>query len=174
MAGIEKVCELTGDYEGAAMYKYKRNSIQVLPVHRCHFAKHIKKVTDCVLFEFKPTLDWCYIKDDWSIEQNYCFYTPIKELQGRVNGFYYNYTRTKMEHVYFNIWDLLGGKPFISFVLDLTQDEFYSIIEENKNNDINLTDFYNLDKVFKYKILKSFINYRSCNKKEIVEKYEKY
>jgi hypothetical protein len=30
MAGIEKIYELTDEYEGFAMYRQKRNSIQVL------------------------------------------------------------------------------------------------------------------------------------------------
>jgi hypothetical protein len=34
MAGIEKICEYSGDYEGHVMYKHKIDSIQVLPKHR--------------------------------------------------------------------------------------------------------------------------------------------
>ncbi len=43
MAGIEKVCEFSGDYPGYEMYRYKRNSIQVCPEYRKNFrnAKHV-------------------------------------------------------------------------------------------------------------------------------------
>lgn len=37
MAGIEKVCEFSGDYEGWNMYAYKRNHIQVHPRYRKRF-----------------------------------------------------------------------------------------------------------------------------------------
>lgn len=37
MAGIEKVCEFSGDYPGWLMYGYKRNSLQVKPEYRKHF-----------------------------------------------------------------------------------------------------------------------------------------
>lgn len=40
MAGIEKVCELTGDYPGHEMYRMKRNHIQVATKHRKHFRGH--------------------------------------------------------------------------------------------------------------------------------------
>jgi len=38
MAGIEKVCEFSGEYPGWLMYGYKRNHIQIMPVHRKAFA----------------------------------------------------------------------------------------------------------------------------------------
>lgn len=40
MAGIEKVCELTGDYPGYHMYDMKRNHIQVVPKYRKLFRGH--------------------------------------------------------------------------------------------------------------------------------------
>ena len=41
MAGIEKICEYSGDYEGGKMYKCKRNSIQVLPQHLHNFKNEL-------------------------------------------------------------------------------------------------------------------------------------
>ena len=38
MAGIEKICELSGDDVGRAMYRYKHNHIQIKPEFRCLFA----------------------------------------------------------------------------------------------------------------------------------------
>lgn len=41
MAGIEKVCEFSGEYPGWLMYGYKRNHIQIMPKHRKEFrGKH--------------------------------------------------------------------------------------------------------------------------------------
>lgn len=40
MSAIEKVCELTGDYPGSAMYTMKRNHIQVASKHRHQFRGH--------------------------------------------------------------------------------------------------------------------------------------
>lgn len=40
MAGIEKVCELSGDYPGYHMYAMKRNHIQVVPKYRKLFRGH--------------------------------------------------------------------------------------------------------------------------------------
>lgn len=37
MAGSEKICEFSSDYEGYEMYKSKRNHIQVLSKYRKHF-----------------------------------------------------------------------------------------------------------------------------------------
>lgn len=37
MAGIEKVCEYSGEYPGRLMYGYKRNHIQVVPKYRKDF-----------------------------------------------------------------------------------------------------------------------------------------
>lgn len=38
MAGIEKICEFSGEYPGWLMYGYKRNHIQIMPSHRKEFA----------------------------------------------------------------------------------------------------------------------------------------
>lgn len=42
MAGIEKICEFSGEYGSYDMYQYKRNHIQIMPKFRKHFrnAKH--------------------------------------------------------------------------------------------------------------------------------------
>lgn len=61
MAGIEKVCELSGDYPGHLMYGMKRNHIQVVPKYRKLFRGH--KAT---LYIFKGELQvsdgLCYWK----------------------------------------------------------------------------------------------------------------
>ena len=37
MAGIEKVCEISGEHPGGDMYGYKHNHIQIMPEHRKHY-----------------------------------------------------------------------------------------------------------------------------------------
>ena len=37
MAGIEKICEFSGDYDGHSMYAYKRHSLQIMPKYRKAF-----------------------------------------------------------------------------------------------------------------------------------------
>lgn len=34
MAGIEKICEYSGDYEGGIMHQWKHNHIQICPKYR--------------------------------------------------------------------------------------------------------------------------------------------
>lgn len=49
MAGIEKVCEYSGDYPGYLMYGYKRNHIQICPEYRKEF-----RGQHATLIFFKP------------------------------------------------------------------------------------------------------------------------
>lgn len=37
MAGIEKICEFSGEYPGGAMYGYKHNHLQIMPKYRKEF-----------------------------------------------------------------------------------------------------------------------------------------
>ena len=114
MAGIEKICEYSGEYLGWLMYLYKRNHIQIIPKYRKEF-----RYQPHVLFWFKPKLrwinkmggvsdfnveelSWCdppyksiteYEKDfrlRKQLEYWYMLYVP--ELPGEVNGQYVNYT----------------------------------------------------------------------------------
>ena len=55
MAGIEKVCELSGEYCGWKMYGYKRNHIQVTPKKRKLF-----RGKEHTLYIFKPEKYWEY------------------------------------------------------------------------------------------------------------------
>jgi len=49
MAGIEKVCEYSGEYVGWDMYEYKRNHIQIIPKYRKLF-----RDADAVLHLYLP------------------------------------------------------------------------------------------------------------------------
>lgn len=55
MAGIEKVCEYSGEYPGPDMYRIKRNHIQIMPEYRKQFRYHPH-----VLFWLKPEFKWVY------------------------------------------------------------------------------------------------------------------
>lgn len=65
MAGIEKVCEFSGEYPGWEMYGYKRNHIQIMPKYRKEFRGH-----EAVLFVFEREyiidLDPGYMTDNLS------------------------------------------------------------------------------------------------------------
>lgn len=50
MAGIEKICEFSGEHSAYAMYSYKRNHIQIIPKFRVKF-----RGADATLNIFKPT-----------------------------------------------------------------------------------------------------------------------
>ena len=118
MAGMEKICEMSGTHPGGIMWYYKRNQLQIMPEYRKLFrgAKHelIIKVEGvywcnkyfCMRYDKSE-----YLKYDPPFENekefyNYkvsCGYKIVKEyeytlkvfdekLQGRVNGEYLNYS----------------------------------------------------------------------------------
>lgn len=57
MAGIEKICEFSGDYGSYDMYSYKRDLIQIMPQYRKSFAK-----AEHVIHMFTPTPYFQYKK----------------------------------------------------------------------------------------------------------------
>ena len=115
MAAIEKICEATGDYPGPAMYKYKRDHIQVTPG-----ARKLFKGKKALLTFFDPearpdsllpgvhvrVFRW-YLPKFWTrfywqwrhagpfyrgarLEWEFCLYVP--EVPGQVAGEYWNHT----------------------------------------------------------------------------------
>jgi hypothetical protein len=83
MAYIEKVCEYSDDYEGLAMYSYKRNLIQIMPKYRKLF-----RGQDAVLHVFAEDPDFeCTIG-----RRDYALVVP--SMQGHVNGVYLNDTKS--------------------------------------------------------------------------------
>jgi hypothetical protein len=81
MAGIEKVCEYSGEYPGSDMYLYKKNSLQIMPKYRKLFAgrEHTLYIEDQGVDPYFKTRHYLF-----------CLYVP--SLPGRVEGCYYNYT----------------------------------------------------------------------------------
>lgn len=71
MAAIEKICELSGEYEGYLMWKQKRNHIQVLAKYRKQFrnAEHILHI-------FKPELQWTRAGAIWDYSNEMQDYEP--------------------------------------------------------------------------------------------------
>lgn len=89
MAGIEKICEFSGEYPSCAMYGYKRNSIQIMPEYRKQFrgAEH-------TLFVFKPEEKFKHKHGGWfeskkSLEVENRYWEPgFKSLKER-DAFYH-------------------------------------------------------------------------------------
>lgn len=121
MAGIEKICEYSGEYPGHAMYGYKRNLIQIMPEYRKLFAKqeHILYISKEVeLWETFPGLkgiygslskneiekhngkyySWKSWKKDYErfkqihIAKQREYCLYIPSLPGNVEGYYYNHS----------------------------------------------------------------------------------
>lgn len=117
MAGIEKICEYSGEYPGSDMYGYKQDHIQILPQYRKLF-RHQPHV----LFWLQPKLRWVYkwggVMDynpqelTWfdppfrSVPEyerylnvhrqlEYWFVLYVPGVPGQVNGEYANYTRSR-------------------------------------------------------------------------------
>jgi hypothetical protein len=80
MAGIEKVCEYSGEYPGFKMYGYKRNNIQVMPKYRKLF-KHQDHVLVISKSELKHDMGWATSsvnKRDLDNKEGSIYYTTKK------------------------------------------------------------------------------------------------
>ena len=157
MAGIEKICEYSGDYIGHKMYQYKKNSIQVLPKYYKNFKD---KYTILVFFEYPHLLNYAenapsasiylskinkFIPKFWtryywiwrkygnfyekpSLEWEYCLYVP--DCKGNVDGKYFNFTQNPKK-VIRNIRKIV--KDFRVMKVEKTmQKSFKTLDEENK------------------------------------------
>lgn len=120
MAGIEKVCEFSGDYRGYEMYTAKRNQLQILPEYRKVFrkAEHILHVFVPTKVWFDGTGSWDYDPEEmqhyepaFKSEQEYITYIEWRRkarlvndytfalqvfspsLKGKVEGIYMNWTK---------------------------------------------------------------------------------
>ena len=116
MAGIEKVCEFSGDYDGWLMYGYKHNRIQVNPEYRKLF-----KGLGFKFYRFLPDWDMCNWKGKPMTD--YCLYVP--DLKGQVNGFYYNWTYNQLGIVRRKLQKLMGVSELNEIRIPLTMRESY-------------------------------------------------
>jgi hypothetical protein len=155
MAGIEKICEFSGDYPGSNMYQYKKNSIQIVPKYRKKFKK-----SEHILHIFQPDKKWrgkCNSwsmdydvreMDDWtpafknvkewetffssrngcrvSFEYMYVLQVFKEDLQGEVNGLYLNWSYD-LTAVKRKIKRIIGGKKLNIKVHDMTYQEWRDI-----------------------------------------------
>lgn len=159
LAGIEKVCERSGDYPGHLMYKYKRASIQVCPQYRKEFKgqKH-------VLFIFEPEVQYAekryphvlhdkhrveevkYFHDDglcidpgygkyWiraRVSKEYYYLLYVPDIPGQVDGKYVNWSRT-LGTVKRKISRLIGGKYHLNIVRsEMTWGEYCKLSDEER------------------------------------------
>lgn len=105
MAGIEKVCEFSGEDAGWEMYGYKRDQLQILPKYRKLFrgAEHTLYVKfDSLRWKFNCGGYTDYDPEDkhWKfrskgqVVKEYWFDLKVKspELIGKVGGVYSNHT----------------------------------------------------------------------------------
>jgi hypothetical protein len=103
MAGIEKICEFSGDYPGGLMYGYKRNHIQICPKYRKLFrgADAYVEITDIVP-HFVGKTGWSssdiehfeFVGARGKVKNEYWYTLVVSdpELAGEVGGRYLNYT----------------------------------------------------------------------------------
>lgn len=121
MAGIEKICEFSGQYPGWEMYGFKRNGIQIMPEFRKLFrgadATLVIKSAEVHKVSFMSRRGFCYSKPcvyelaewfdfdvtayieyhEWyrnhfKIEYTYTLQVNNPELQGEVSGQYTNWS----------------------------------------------------------------------------------
>lgn len=103
MAGIEKICEFSGERGGWQMYGYKRNQLQILPKYRKLFrgAEHTLYIQFNRLnwvynwggyTEYDPEERFFYMKGRVVPEYSYNLAVTDEKLFGQVDGNYINYT----------------------------------------------------------------------------------
>ena len=114
MAGIEKVCEYSGNSEGHRMYNWKRNHIQVNPKYRKLF-----KGLNFKFFRFLPNHNLVNWKNNPM--SDYCLYVP--DLQGQVSGFYYNWTYNELGIVRRKLQRLMGVSDLDEIRIPLTMND---------------------------------------------------
>lgn len=137
MAGIEKICEFSGEHCGSDMYSWKTNHIQVKPEFRNQFrgCSHVLEIkTDEARYQDRFGSSMCrkgYAEDgmcwgkDFSSESEankfykrmgyrpvteyvYTLIVEDKHLQGNVEGRYINYT-TNLGTMLRKMKRLVGG-----------------------------------------------------------------
>jgi hypothetical protein len=103
VAGIEKICEYSGDYPGGKMYGYKRNHIQICPKYRPLFrgaTAHVEivKVEKQFVFKSGGYTDVSHAEDfgvnRGRVMKEYTFRLVVEDpiLAGDVGGVYVNWT----------------------------------------------------------------------------------
>jgi hypothetical protein len=126
MAGIEKICEYSGDYPGCIMYKWKYNHIQVCTKYRDYF----RGKSHC-LYIFNGIQRFNWIRDRFDPVE-YPYFLHVPDEPGIVTGTYWNYTH-QLDHTLFNLWELMGRTVLkVRFVynMDSTAFEYFKEFED--------------------------------------------
>lgn len=108
MAGIEKICEFSGEYPSGLMYGYKKNQLQIMPKYRKLFrkAKH-------TLYIGKPDKFLAYKKID-----AYIFTTNFeRDLKRKMESYEPPFTSVKEFLDYFD-YKIISKYPFALVVED--------------------------------------------------------
>lgn len=103
MAGIEKICEFSGEYPGHDMYGMKLNQLQIDRKYRKRFrkAEHVLKIfveEERFVYPFggssvyEPDYHDSLPKGRVVKEYKYELHVTDPELQGEVNGIYLNWS----------------------------------------------------------------------------------
>jgi len=163
MAGIEKICEYSGEYEGEVMYKDKHNHIQVLKKHRKHFkgkraylyfvetpdvhrefthrwiylkfSLGIRRIWLKIMPKFWSAAWWYPCLKEYTLFHYYVLYVP--DCPGNVDGLYLNWTYSPAK-VIRNL-DRLVDLQWVDYVWGSTNKNLMELVKEDINT--NASDF---------------------------------
>jgi hypothetical protein len=119
MAGMEKICEFSGEYPGWLMYSYKRNHIQIIPKYRKLF-----RGADAVLIINEKRI--CY---KWKTG-GYCSIEPM-DCKSHNEFYKTNYSFDEFVKNYEKIQHYSGGKIVTEhyFTLKVSNPELQGKVE---------------------------------------------
>lgn len=153
VAGIEKICEFSGEYGYGDMYNYKRNLIQILPKFKKEFRlagdRHslyiLEKDSDtCIVSSVKRGTRYAYV-DSF----DYLLQVYDSELQGNVNGSYLNsFISGDKGKVFRKIKRLLGAKRLNIKNIPLSMREVFKLLGRDG-------DYYDYECIYLLSLLNS-------------------
>jgi hypothetical protein len=120
MAGIEKICEYSGDYPGGDMYAYKRNLIQVMPAHRPLFKGQAH--TLYIKQEWLKKWSWDTMTGTKVMMPSYDYILHVPGVLGCVHGCYLNRSGD-IRAVKHKLRKLLGLRSITQLIIIKINDE---------------------------------------------------
>ena len=136
MAGIEKVCEFSGDYPGCDMYGYKRNSIQVCPEYRKEFIgkEHTLYIwVDAYHGRVKRRNVYKWNHQPRMTVANYGYVLYVPSLPGEVKGQYWNWAYD-LRPVKHNLRKILGLRSAAQLnIVRLPNQEAFDRLMKNQD-----------------------------------------
>lgn len=155
MAGIEKICEFSGEYNDSEMYKWKRNHIQIKPEYRKNFKgcpmmlifyKPWPDEDPMMMFDGRRCIDVNMVEYDLIINPDDPNSEWYDKLAGNVNGVYHNWYYAPLHNkmtVIRKLRRLVGGKKFLTVVNHDNHREHrceYQIARSHYNKKMGLPD----------------------------------